>query len=65
MQQGLQTNQTRQEIASALRFQQSLLRLGSIGQSASPKKTPIRSAESQTRQLATWAEQLSSSQISR
>jgi len=65
MQQGLPTPQSRQEIASALRFQQSLLRLGSIGQSASPKKTPMRSADSQARQLATWAEQLTSSQPAR
>ena len=65
MQTGLNSNQSRQEIANALRFQQSLLRLGSLGQATSPKKTQVRSAESHARQLATWAAQLTSTQTTR
>ena len=57
MQKGL-TTQNRHEIAEALRFQQSLLRLGAIGHGNSPKKPATRSAEPQARQLAVWADQL-------
>lgn len=63
MQQGLTSQQSRQEIANALRFQQSLLRLGAFGQENTlentPRKPPQRATDAKTRQLAAWAAQLS------
>lgn len=59
MQQGLTSSNTRQEIAEAIRFQQSLLRLGNASQRPAPRKPAARHSMPQERQLAAWADQLS------
>jgi len=58
MQQAQGTKPARQEAAETIRFQQSLLRLGSIGQERASRKPPQRSTDRQARQLADWAAQL-------
>lgn len=58
MQQGHNVNQARREAAEAIRFQQSLLRLGAAGRGGSLKKPPQRVTETHARQLADWAAQL-------
>ncbi len=58
MQRGTPTHQDRREAIEAIRFQQSLLRLGAAGHGPASKKPPQRSTDVQSRQLAAWAAQL-------